>query len=262
LRRLYNELDRKTMEALDRFLALQLKGPGQSDADFEALKQQARDRGHVMVTIRGSAGEFLSARSPDVLSADYLPHRLLNVTFDNTSALQADNISLPNRLNVRLDFSEPPGFMVYDPWNQPTPNNSLIDVYGIDETWVSATFHAAANFFDNRKRRRRWLHLPATFNILNWIAGIPAALWTAFRLDGWLIASLDLPSGLRAAADIYVVLLGMLAYRVLFYTVRWMFPLIELHGARSLAFRRVLGAVVASLVLALLYDVLKVALLR
>ena len=258
LRRLYVDLDKKASQALEQFLVAQVRNPGTSEAEFEQLKQQARDAGHVTVTISGGSGELLVGRSADVFGKDYLPHRLVTVAYDNTSGLQSFNVSLPNRLNVHLDFSEPPGFNVYDPWNQPTPNNTRVEASGTDDTWVSATFQEVLDFFERRGRNRRWLHGAGAFNLLNWFVGIPGALWTTFRLDQWLLSGLTgLPSGLRAAADIYVFLFGMLVFRVMFYGMRWMLPLVELEGARSRGARSVVGAVTGSLLLALLYDVLK-----
>ncbi len=258
LRRLYIELDKKAMEALDKFLAAQVRNPGTSAADFDQLKQQARDLGHVTVTITGHAGELIVARSVHVFAADYLPHRLLTVTYDNTTGLQPFNVSLPNRLNVRLDFSEPPGFTVYDPWNQPTPNTSRIEVSGTDHTWVSATFQQAITFFNDRRRARRWLHGEVAFNLLNWLIGIPGALWVTYRLDQGLVSSIaTLPTGLRAAADVYLFLLCMLVFRAIFYFMRWMFPIVELEGARSRATRGIVGTITGTLLLGLVYDVLK-----
>lgn len=258
LRRLYVELDKKAVEALDKFLAAQVRNPGTSEADFEQLKQQARDAGHVTVSITGDSGELVVARSADVFAPDYLPHKFVTVAYENTSGLQSFNVTLPNRLNVHLDFSEPPGFIVYDPWSQPTPNNTRIEVSGTDDTWVSATFQEVLDFFARRRRARRWLHGEVAFNLLNWFVGIPGALWTTFRLDQWLLSSVTgLPTGLRAAADIYLFLFGMLVFRVMFYSMRWMFPLVELEGARSKGARSTVGVVTGTLLLALLYDVLK-----
>ena len=109
LRRLYVDLDRKASQALEQFLAAQVRNPGTSEAEFEQLKQQARDAGHVTVTISGGSGELLVARSADVFGKDYLPHRLVTVAYDTTSGLQSLNVTLPNRMNVHLDFSEPRG---------------------------------------------------------------------------------------------------------------------------------------------------------
>ena len=258
LRRLYTELDRKSVEALEKFLSAQVRPPTTAASDFEKLKQQARDLGHVTVTVTGYSGEFLVARSADVLSTEYLPHRLRSVSYDNTTGLQTSNVSLSNRLSVQLDFSEPPGFNVYDPWSQPTPNTSRIEVLGPDDTWVSATYQTVVDFFNGRRRARSWLHGEVAFNLLNWFVGIPGALWTTVRIDQHFLNPLTkLPSGLRTAADIYLFLLGMFVFRAMFYGLRWMFPVVELEGARSRSARNTVGAIIGGLLLALAYDVLK-----
>jgi len=258
LRRLYVALDKKALEATGKFIPSQVRSPGTAEAEFEHLKQQALQLGHLTAIIRGDGGELVVARSADVFAPDYMPHRLLSVSYDNTTGLQSLNVSLPNRLNVYLDFSDPPGFGAYNPWSQPTPNATRIEVSGTDDTWVSATFQEALAFFRRHHRSRRWLHSELAFNLMNWCVGIPAALWATFRVDHWVLSSVAaLPGGLRAAADVYLFLLGMLAFRVCFYETRWMFPLVEIEGAKSKALRGVVGTIVTSVLLALLYDVLK-----
>jgi len=87
-------------------------------------------------------------------------------------------------------------------------------------------------------------------------------LWTTFRLDQRLLETVTtLPGGIRAAIDIYLFLLGFVVFRAMFYGLRWMFPLVELEGARSRAARRAVGGVISALLVALLYDVLKVLVL-
>lgn len=62
---------------------------------------------------------------------------------------------------------------------------------------------------------------------------------------------------LRGAIYVYIVLLGLLIFRLIIAGFRWIFPLVELEGTRSKKARGVLGTILSALLLALLYDILK-----
>jgi hypothetical protein len=251
-------LDRKTQEALDRYIATIAPPPDRSPEEFEALKQQARVTGRLTLAVFGSGGEQLISSSGVFPPPEQLPDRIVLVTFDSAAALQQQNVNIPNRLMLRLDFTEPSAIVTYDPNNQPTPNNSQLEVSGPDDTWVTAVHEWTMGFLRARRRRRSWLHSVVTFNATQWLLGIPAALWLAYRTDTKLATSApSLHTALRGIADVYLFLVGMLFFRVFVYGFRWIFPLVELEGASSKAARRVIGATLGSLLLALLYDVLK-----
>ncbi len=258
LRRLYTDLDKKAQEALDRQLSTMKPPANTSESQFDALKRQARDLGHVTVEVQGAHGEQVAHTSIEPLDPENLPQNITSIVFDSAAALQLYNVTLPNRFSLRLDFSEPPAFVTYDPWNEPTPNNSRLEVSGPDDTWVTATYQTVLTFFESRKKRRGWLHDHAGFNLLNWFIGIPASLWAVYRLDSQLIRLVpDIHGALRGAVDVYLFLATMLVFRITIYGLRWMFPLVELEGSRTKTARRAVGFVIASLFVALLYDVLK-----
>ena len=62
---------------------------------------------------------------------------------------------------------------------------------------------------------------------------------------------------LRGAVYVYIVILSLLVFRIIISGFRWIFPLVELGGARSKKVRGALATVFVTLLLALLYDVLK-----
>ncbi len=258
LKKLHGDLAKKSEEALERYLATLPRPPGQSPEQFEALKHHARTIGGVTVGVFGIRGEQLLSSTQDVFDTGDLPDRIGLITFDSAAGLQTQNVQLPNRFLVRLDFSEPPAFVRYDPNNQPTPNGSQLEVSGPDDTWVTAVYESAFQFFRTRRRNRGWLHSEVTFNVLQWLVAIPLALWFAYRLDAKLASALPgIHTALRGAFDVYVLLLGLLFFRAVMYGFRWIFPVIELEGATSKTARRLLGAGLSSLLLALLYDILK-----
>ena len=258
LQRLYDELDGKTAEALELHLATLERPVDMDEAEFEDLLEDIREASALTVVVAGAHGEQIVSSSDDPLEARTLPEVVTTVTFDSALALQNFNITPLNRFRLNLDFTEPPSFNTYDPWSQATPNGSQFEVWGDDHTWVTAVFEHTMGFLRRRGRRRGWLHNETVFSLTNWVVGFPAAFWVAFRLDGTLASFLsDVHVALRGALYVYLFLLSLLAFRGVVWGFRWIFPLIELEGRRSGRIRGVAGTVLASLLLALLYDVLK-----
>jgi len=258
LRRLYTRLSEKTSEALEAYLNTINPQPGQDPQQLDKLKNEARNIGGLTVIIIGANGEQIVDTHIDALSEDDLPDKITSIAFDSASALKGFNVTLPNSFRLNLDFTEPPGFHAYNPWDQPTPNNSNLEVSGPNTTWVSGVYETVVSFFRERKRNRAWLHSQVTFNILNWLFAFPATLWITYRIDNIFQTQLqNVHVTLRGALYVYIVLVSLLAFRVIVAGFRWIFPVVELQGARSKKVRALLGTILGSLLLALLYDILK-----
>jgi len=258
LRRLYADLSEKAGDALEKHIASVQKPESTNDEDWEALKERVREIGRLTAIVIGENGEQNVGQSATPLEEDQLPDRIVSVTFDSYSALQRENITPLNRFRLALDFTEPPAFGVYNPWDVPTPNGSSLEVTGADSTWATGVYESVLGFFRARARRRGWLHSPITFNLLNWLVGMPAALWIVYRLDAvasQFFSSID--AVLRGAIYVYIVLVVLLVFRLVIGGFRWTFPVVELQGARSSAVRRSLNVALSSLVLALGYDVIR-----
>lgn len=261
LRRLYADLSEKASEALERHIAEVQRPEGTSEEDWEALKQQVRDIGGLTVIVIGANGEQNVAQSATPLSDEQLPDRITSVVFDSATSLQNNNITPLNRFRLTLDFTEPPSFGAYNPWDNPTPNGSKLEVTGADSTWATGVYESVLEFFRARQRRRKWFHTPAAFNLLNWLIGFPGALWVVYRFDAHFHAFFSqLHGALRGAIYVYVVFLALLVFRVIIAGFRWTFPVVEIEGARSTSARAVLNLVLSSILLALAYDILRTAL--
>lgn len=238
LRRLYSDLSEKAADALERHIASAPKPEESSDEDWEALKNRIRSIGRLTAIVIGANGEQSVDQSSIPLEDDQLPDRITSVTFDSYSALQRENIAPLHRFRLNLDFTEPPTFGAYNPWNVPTPNGSNLEVTGADSTWVTGVYESALGFFRGRAKRRGWLHSALAFNLLNWLVGMPAALWIVFRFDqiaAPFFNSID--AVLRGAIYIYIVLVVLLLFRLIIGGFRWMLPIVELEGARSATVR-------------------------
>jgi hypothetical protein len=258
LRRLYNEFGPMARDAMSRHIDEIARSAHQTEEEFAAGLELTKSLGIVTVAMEGMDGEQIVYSSAQALEEAALPHRLKQITFDSAAAIQQHNVTPKNRFSVRLDFTEPPGFNVYNPWDQPTPNNSRIEVIGPDQTWVTGVFESTTRFFQNRRRRRGWLHSATTFTLLQYAIGFPAALWIVYRLDSSGFRRLvEIHSAVKGAIYVYVFLMALLVFRVIIGGFRWLFPIIELEGTRTRAVRVVVGTVFGSIFLSLVYDVLK-----
>jgi hypothetical protein len=257
LRKLYAQLDARTSEALEKHIAVLVRPPGTEEPAWSQTLENLRHDARLTVTVQGADGEQIVARSAEALSDDELPDRITFARFDSAAALQFLNITPIHRFYVHLDFTEPPTFASYNPWSQPTPNASQIEVIGSDQTWVTGVYELIIGFFRARRRRRAWLHTQRSFNAAHWIIGFPAALWIVYRLSYYAPALNRMHPALLGAIYAYVFLVSLLIFRGIVWSFRWLFPVVELAGSRPKLVRRVLSVVLTSLLLALLYDVLK-----
>lgn len=258
LRRLYADLSEKAAGALEQHIASVQRPEGLSEKEWEALKQQVRDIGGLTTIVTGANGEQSVAQSRVPLADEQLPDRITSVVFDSATSLQNNNITPLNRFRLTLDFTEPPGFGAYNPWEKPTPNGSNLEVIGADSTWATGVYESVLSFFHGRRKRRGWFHTPVAFNFLNWLIGFPGALWVVYRFDAnYPSFFTQLHGALRGAMYVYIVLLALLIFRMVIAGFRWTFPVIEIEGARSKGARAVLNVVLSSILLALAYDIFK-----
>jgi hypothetical protein len=113
------------------------------------------------------------------------------------------------------------------------------------------------DFLRQRRRRRGWLHTQRWFSVAHWIIGFPAALWIVYRLNYSAPALNRLHPALLGAIYAYVFLMSLLVFSGMIWLFRWLFPVVELDGSRPKGMRRLISIVLTSLLLAMLYDVLK-----
>jgi hypothetical protein len=261
LRKLYRELEPRAREAVVEQLAWLSQPVGMDDAEFQRSKESVISRSGLTVNILGSRGEQVGGTHSGVLDDANLPDRITQISFDSAAAYRAQmNVNPLDRFLIRFDFTEPPNYGKYNPWDENTPNDSLIEVVGAKETWVTAVHENTLAFLRHRSRRRAWLHSSATFNIANYLIGFPLAFWVVFRLDQMFSTPLSrVPGVLKGAIYVYLVLMALLVFRVCFALLRWIFPVVELEGAPTKSARAAVSAFVFALLSSLAYDILKAA---
>jgi hypothetical protein len=259
LRTLYARLSEKVSESLEGQLALAELPDGFDSAEWEDLKQQARDAGQLTAMVFGSHGEQVYTTEEDGLLDRNLPDRIETLVLDSASALKnAVNVEARNRFKVTIDFSNPRGFNGYDPTTQPTPNASSLEVYGPDETWISGVHDLVLQFFKSRATTRRLVHSGDVFFLVQWLVVFPASIWGSYRLVGFLPADLTgehpvLTTGLY----FYSFFSAFILFRLLKLWVRHAWPYVELEGNSRTLGRVALSTVTGGVAAALIYDVVK-----
>src|SRR5207248_10330496 len=188
LRKLYTQLDARTSDAVEKHIAGLHRPPDMDEQAWNRTLHNLRHDAQLTITVQGADGEQIVARSVEALSDDQLPDRITFARFDSAAALQFINITPIHRFYVHLDFTEPPTFATYNPWSQPTPNASQIEVIGSDQTWVTGVYELIIGFFRERRRRRGWFHTQRSFSAAHWLIGFPAALWIVYRLNYYVPA--------------------------------------------------------------------------
>ncbi|HEU4995627.1 MAG TPA: hypothetical protein VFT29_12455 [Gemmatimonadaceae bacterium] len=258
LRRLYGELDKSSLEAAEREFATFSRPASLSQEEFERLKANELARCGVNVHVHGAHGQHVAGQSLDVLDDVNLPEVITRVRFESSFGFQLLYNREPlNRFDLILDFSEAPSFNAYNPWDQPTPNESALSVMGPDETWVTGVHGRVISFIGHRKSYRGGLHSPLTFSLANYLIGLPAALWLVYRIDGLWGPMSQLPVVLRGATQVYFFLIAAFAFRAILWLIRWAFPQIELKGSKTWRARALISALAGGLLVSLIYDVLK-----
>jgi hypothetical protein len=258
LRKLYLELEGKSIEALQTHLNGLRPPPGIAPQSLAVQNQQILAECGLVAQTSGKDGEQVTGATVAALDDTLLPDGIDGVRYDSAFAYQASHNQVPlNRFALTLDLSEPPS-LNYNPWDVATPNNSTLEIIGPDETWVRGVHDTVISFFAKRRKRRTWLHSPVTYNLVSYLVGFPASFWLATRVDeGISRIAPAMHTALRGAIDIYAFLLGFLGFRVAMGAARYLFPIIELKGTRSFMARATIGGVLLGLITALVYDVLK-----
>lgn len=256
---LYEKLSEKAREGLERSLADAKRPTETPEEEFDQMKEKAREVGRLSAFIVGADGEQIAVSSVGDFRSQRLPDQIESVTYDSAANLKAAQGWEPvNRFRLTLDFTEPPGFHKYDPTAKPTPNESNFEITGPDSTWVTGVHETVKQFLENRGTRRGWLHKNGTYILYQAFVMLPGALWLVVRFSQqWGETIGRWHSAIEGAVYVYVFLLALWFLRVVAYGFRWAYPLIEFEGARSQKARGVITLTLSTLLLSLVYDVLR-----
>jgi len=130
LLKLYKILDKQTSVAVEKHLSEIPRLEDKTPEEDEALRQNVRELGKLTVIINNQYGEQIVSQTEEDLKKENLPDKITFIAFDSAVGLENKqvNIILDNKFRLELDFSEPPGFNEYNPFDSSTPDLPLIMV--------------------------------------------------------------------------------------------------------------------------------------
>ena len=210
------------------------------------------------MTIKGKDGQTLFGYGTDPFDSPNIPEPIASIFISNDAAFQTVTGRRPaNSFALTLDFSTPALIDDSSPVSSPTPNFSQLTIEGDRDSWVASIQEAVVGVLGRKSNRRGFIHAPFVYDIGLVLIGLPAALYTCWRLAGIVENNLGVYSPFfSVTAYIYVVILTLYIYRILFGYTRWSFPTVELTDGESQAktHRRFWIAIVIGLVVSAVYD--------
>lgn len=255
------ELSRLVGKVNDSALSLEIAAIEQSIDDKGEREQNIKNLMKVEYILRATNGDTIQGWGVPIL--DDFFERLSSFFISNSSyANRVVNSDPLNSVNAFLSFSAPSLKMdlITLPSN-PTENRSVINVVGRDENWVRATAEKLEEFFENRKTLRPVIHGSGAYDLFLYCIYLPVFIGFLSRLDkhffSWTAAKTIL---FNIVFAIYVFFIAILIARLLFQTIRWLFPPIEYYKSSrtpAIAARLIIGSIIGSLLLAALYDFIK-----
>jgi len=265
LKKLYNIMSEKNIEAANLEIGSLKKAPAQTDEDFSRLKEYLKSLYKVTIEMTGSQGEYIFSESPDILNKESLPDRINSVVFDNSVKYNFELKKDPsNKLKISFDFRKVPIFDLITSPSLPSSNDNYINVVGINETWVDGANRKIIESLKGRSNRRGWLHRRNVYDLLVWFAFIPVSFWTIYRLESiYKINHLGVSPFLMVFAYFYFFLFILNIFRVVFNYSRWVFPYNELDAKQdsaSTAHRFILFTLFLSIIGSFVYDIVKICL--
>ncbi len=267
--RLFHILEEMTKQALDRELAQidSMRSSGVlasvSEEDYNIYKKDVSENSKVHVEITGSRGEFFASDDVALFNTEVLPDRIVRVSFDNSFFYKVKfNRDPVCNFKVVLDFSKPPILDLFRNPSLPTKNDSMIHVFGVEESWVEGFHSKLLSEFRDRRSARGWFHRSHIYDVFLWFIMMPLTFWNLYKVERALSPQLASVSPVFIAAFYLFVFIFLLnLFRLLFYYIRWLFPFLEFKApgdALHKLHRAVATTVAIGIVSAVAYDGLKV----
>jgi hypothetical protein len=132
VKKIYRRLTGAVQSEADRAIARLVKQEGHTQEQFEAWKQDIKERAfRITVTVNGPNGEGLYGENGDIFDSPLLPNTIKSVYMTNVTAFQSSTGKSPlNSVTLLIDFSRPPLLDADNPLSGPTPNTSHLRAEG------------------------------------------------------------------------------------------------------------------------------------
>ena len=260
LRILFNILQERSNGAGEIELA-KFQQLDQTDEIYEENKKIIRDGFELKMTLLSSDGQEFWGTIDDVFESPNFPDQVKSIFVGSEIPLTVSYNYYPrNSFQLFLDFSKPDLFNLSFLPSQATPNESNITVQGYDSTWVHGVYNEFNSFIKKSTSYFTWIHKHSVYDLLVWGFGLPFGFWTTYKLSNFLTNVFgEFSIFVQSAAYVYVFLVSLILFRLLFHYARWVWPLVEYRSSRNTALkhRLSLGAIMLSLISALIYDLFK-----
>ena len=168
-----------------------------------------------------------------------------------------------NCVDIFIDFSTPNLWLdLTSSPSQPTPNKSVINIYGRDENWVVSANTRISDLLSSCQSRLSFVHGAGTYEQFTYLLYIPLVVIFSMYLGlDQKLRFLDTFSfPMQLLISIWMIILSLMIGRQVFQYLRWLMPPMEYYkNKRTVAYghRIILGFVFGGLFVAALYDVLK-----
>lgn len=262
----FQKLYKKLKEINDRAIeiekaALQRK-PDQSEEDFKKLQDRVTDLYKLGISIKGSKDEFIGAENPGIFCEDSMPDSVTSIMFDNSFQYRYTLGRDPlNHFKVVFDFSRPNIFDFSAFPTESTPNFSIVEVNGQDQTWVEGAYSAVMSSLDDRRKGSSWVHRSRIYDIFLWLFILPSSFWFLRKIEfsfGHHFANLS--PVWQVAFYLYFFISFVWFFVMLFKYGRWLYPYLELktsHPRGATLQRAIFYLLLGSVVSSFLYDFIK-----
>ena len=262
LKKLFETLEEIQSKALDLELARVNKMMENAPKDFskkdcKQLKKDITDNYKVHIEI-WSKHEFFTAKSSSIF--DKLPNEVIRIKYDNNffykTRFNREPISV---FKIDLDFTEPPLIDFNVSASLPTKNNSTVQIYSDDATWVEGAYGRVTKLLEDNRIKRAWLHKANVYDYFIWFLILPFTFWTLYKIDLKVHTYLShISPAFMVFFYLFMFMLVLMLFRCLFGYFKWLFPYMELETSPKRGFRKhrkILSILYFAVIGALVYDI-------
>lgn len=247
--------------ANDKALQIELSTIDQNADDKGTKEQNIKDLMKIEYTLLDPSGDTIQGLGFPALDdfSDKLSSFFIS---SSTYPKRAVNSNPLNYVDAFFSFSAPSLKLdlITFPSN-PTENSSVINVVGRDENWVRATADKLEEFFESNKTHRPVIHGSGVYDLFLYGLYLPVLIATLARIDKHFLPWFNKKTVFfNVISSIYTFFLVIIVARLLFQTIRWLFPPIEYYKSSRTAAtsaRVIIGTILAGLSIAALYDFIK-----
>ncbi|KZD02514.1 MULTISPECIES: hypothetical protein [unclassified Thalassospira] len=248
----------------DRAIELEKESVLEDGEQREAAYAQIDELMKIQYSYTADNGNYVVGIGIPDVAAKQFPELLENFYVSNSShALGIVQKRPLNCVDIYIDFSSPSFWVdLTSPPSNPTPNKSVINIYGRDEDWVNSANVRLKEFFDISHNWISNIHNAGKYDQFTYVIYIPllVVLSLYFGMDEYLklLDSFSFP--IKLLISVWLIIVSLMFGRQFFQYLRWLVPPIEYYKRKrrgAYIHRIVFASIFSGLLVAALYDFLK-----